>query len=288
MRFFLVLICSVILVSCKKEETLEQKVETLIGNKKLKVGVAFLDFTSGKLETINGDSLFPLQSVFKFHVAAKVLDEVDQGNLSLNQPVEIDKAELEKEMYSPMKLELGVKTQKVRLDSLMYYMVAHSDNIACDILLKQIGGASKVESYFETLNIVPTQIEANEEEMHKDWLTQYKNVSSPKAVLESLKRFYLREYLSGDSHNFLYAMMSNSYTGKKRIKAGLPEGFTIAHKTGTSGRNAQGMSSATNDAAIVVSKEGKAYVLVIFVTDSFETDETNEKLIADITKTLLK
>lgn len=92
----------------------------------------------------------------------------------------------------------------------------------------------------------------------------------------------MREYLSGDMHDFLWALMENSPTGANRIRKGLPEGAVLAHKTGTSGRNVDGISGATNDAGIIILPDGRAYVLVVFVSDSKESDEVNEELIAKI------
>lgn len=284
MKNILLLFVSFLFFSCSSQPSLEEQIHSVIKDKNVKVGVAIIDLKDGKLTEVNGNEMYPLQSVFKFHIAAKALDLVDKDSLKLNQPIAVKATEILKDTYSPLRDELGIKDMNIRLDSLIYYMVATSDNNACDILLRRIGGPVAVNNYFKNIGIKNLQIEVNEEEMHQNWETQFRNIDSPVSVAETLRKFYLREYLTGNSHDFLWAMMANSITGKNRIKAGVPQGSSVAHKTGTSGRDSNGVSSATNDAAIITLPDGRMFVVVIFVTDSKESDEVNERIIADITK----
>lgn len=281
---FIFIISIFIAFSCQKQPNLKDRLDLVLKDKKQKVGIAIIDMQNGEVTEINGNEDFPLQSVFKFHIAAKVLDEVDKGNMSLNQPVAIKAEEIKENMYSPLRDEHGIKDMSMRLDSLIFYMVSHSDNVACDVLLSRIGIPEVVNTYFKNLGINGTTIAVSEEQMHQDWETQFKNTATPLSVAEALKKFYLREYLSGDSHNFLWAMMSNTSTGKNRLKAGVPTGSTVTHKTGTSGRNNAGLSSATNDAGIITTPDGRTYIIVVFVGDSYETDEANEMIIADVAR----
>lgn len=284
MKNLLFVFFAFLLFSCSTKPSLEEKIQGVIQGKKAKIGVAVLDLKDGNLTEINGNDSFPLQSVFKFHVAAKVLDLVDKDSLKLDQSTAIKSSEILVNTYSPLRDEHGVKDMNMRLDSLIYYMVSTSDNNACDILLRRAGGPVAVDAFFKNQGISGTQIEVNEEEMHQDWETQFRNVATPVSVVNTLHKFYLREFLTGNSHDFLYAMMTNSSTGKNRIKAGVPKGTYIAHKTGTSGRDENGISASTNDAAIITLTHGQSYILVVFVTDSKESDEVNEKIIADITR----
>lgn len=284
MKNLLFVFFAFLLFSCSTKPSLEEKIQGVIQGKKAKIGVAVLDLKDGNLTEINGNDSFPLQSVFKFHVAAKVLDLVDKDSLKLDQSIAIKSSEILVNTYSPLRDEHGVKDMNMRLDSLIYYMVSTSDNNACDILLRRTGGPAAVNTFFKNQGVSGTQIEVNEEEMHQDWETQFRNVATPVSVVNTLHKFYLREFLTGNSHDFLYAMMTNSSTGKNRIKAGVPKGTYIAHKTGTSGRDENGISAATNDAAIITLTHGQSYILVVFVTDSKESDEANEKIIADITR----
>lgn len=286
MKALQALLISLTFFSCTPKETLEDRLNAAVKDKRLRAGVAVLDMKTGQLTEINGRENFPLQSVFKFHIAAKVLDDVDRGKLRFDQQVEVKAGEILENTWSPLRDEHGKRDLSMRLDSLIYYMVSLSDNNACDILLRRIGGPKSVNEYILSLGVSGTQIQVNEEEMHRDWETQFLNVATPVSVAEILKKFYLREFLSGNMHDFLWAQMAHSPTGKKRLRGGLPEGTLAAHKTGTSGRNAEGLSAATNDAGILILPDGRTYIVAVFVTDSYESDEVNERVIAEIAQAL--
>jgi beta-lactamase class A len=68
------------------------------------------------------------------------------------------------------------------------------------------------------------------------------------------------------------------------LKGQLPKGTIIAHKTGTSGSNKDGLTAAVNDIGIVFLPGGRHFFISVFVTDSKEDAATNEKIIADISK----
>lgn len=274
------------LLSCHRKEPLGDRINSIIKDKKLHAGVAVLDMSTGELTEINGREDFPMQSVFKFHIAAKVLDEVDKGRLHLDQQAKTEASEILENTWSPLRDEHGKKDLSIRLDSLLYYMVSLSDNNACDILLRRTGGPQAVNDYIRSLGITGTQIRVNEEQMHQDWETQFRNVATPVSVVEILKKFYLREFLSGHMHDFLWAQMAHSPTGPKRLRGGVPAGTVLAHKTGTSGRNSEGMSAATHDAGIIILPDGRTYMAAVFITRSYESDEVNEKIIADIARAI--
>jgi beta-lactamase class A len=77
--------------------------------------------------------------------------------------------------------------------------------------------------------------------------------------------------------------MKDSPTGAHRIRAGLPEGVIVMHKTGTSGVK-DGVASATNDIALITLPDGRRLALAVFVTDSRADETTREGVIARIAK----
>ena len=79
--------------------------------------------------------------------------------------------------------------------------------------------------------------------------------------------------------------MKGTKTGKNRLRGQLPQGTVVAHKTGWSGRHKEtGITAAVNNVGIVFLPNGKYFTISVFVTDSKEDFETNEKIVADIAK----
>lgn len=271
-------------VTSQKTVSLRKQIEQLLATKNARVGVSFSGIEKKDTLTINGSSHFPLQSVFKFPIALKVLHVVDQKKLSLDQKIYIRKSDLLPDTWSPLRDKYPDGNVKIPLAEIIRFMVSESDNNACDILLRLVGGAKTVNDYIHELGIKNIAIRYNEEEMHREWNVQFSNWTTPVATTRLLKLFYDGKILSAKSYDFLWKVMCETSTGKKRIKGQLPTGTLVAHKTGTSGTNAQGITAAINDIGIVTLPNGNHFVISVYVSNSKENTQTNEKIISDISK----
>jgi beta-lactamase class A/beta-lactamase class A VEB len=112
------------------------------------------------------------------------------------------------------------------------------------------------------------------------------NWTTPKTANQVLSEFYRndKKFLSKKSYEFIWNVMKATQTGKARLKGLLPEGTVVAHKTGYSGTNKQGIMAAVNDIGIVFLPNGRHFYISVFVTNSRENLDTNEKIIAEIAK----
>jgi beta-lactamase class A len=265
-------------------DSLKTKIEHFADSAEGKVGVAILDVENYDTLTINGSSKFPMQSVFKFPLALAILDQVDKGIFSLEQKIHLNKEDLLAEIWSPLRDKYPNGGVDVTLDELLSLTVSQSDNNGCDILFRLIGGVEKVEQYLHQVGIKDIAIVANEAEMHRDWQIQYRNWSSPAAMAQLLYKFYLGKILSEKSREYLYQIMAKTNTNPGRLKGMLPEGTIVAHKTGSSGENENGLAAATNDVGIITLPNGKHFIIAVFVSDSRADEKTRNRVIAEIAK----
>jgi len=264
---------------------LNAKIQEIIASKHAKVGIAIKGPNERDALSINGNEHFPLQSVFKFHIALAVLSQVDKGKFSLSQKIEISKKDLLPDLYSPIR-DRYPNGVILPLSEILAYTVSQSDNVGCDILLRMIGGPEFVETYCSSIGIHDVSIKINEEEQQGNWNSQFKNWTTPKAANHILELFYMNKnnLLSKKSHHFIWKVMRETKTGAHRLRGLLPKNTLIAHKTGSSGTNKQGITAAVNDIGIVFLPNGSYYFISVFVTESTENEATNEKIIADINK----
>ncbi|WP_233870546.1 class A beta-lactamase, subclass A2 [Dyadobacter sp. CY323] len=247
-------------------------------------GVGILDLKTKETVVFNGNHRFPMQSVFKFPLGIAVLDQVDKKKLRLDQKIHITSRDYFQKTYSPMRDKFPNADVDLTVAELLTYTVSLSDNIACDILFRLIGGPKVVNTYIHGLGVKDMQIVANEEQMHQSWDVQYTNWCKPEAMLQLLDVFYQGKKLSEASTDFLWNVMVETPTGAKRIKSMLPPNTIVAHKTGTSGANDKGITGAVNDVGIVKLPGGKDIAVVIYVSDSHAKTEEIEIVIAKIAK----
>ena len=64
------------------------------------------------------------------------------------------------------------------------------------------------------------------------------------------------------------------------------DGTVVAHKTGSSDTNDKGITAATNDIGIITLPNGKHFAIAVYVSDSSEKSDVNEKIIAEICKSV--
>lgn len=282
--FILLGIFSFPVITNAQKKELQKKIASIVQSKKTVVAVAVLGIEDRDTLTFNGNKPYPMQSVYKFPLALYILSEVDKGNFSLKQPIFITKKDLLPNTWSPLREKYPEANVSVPLSELLRYSVAQSDNNACDILFRLAGGTSKVNDYIHDLGIKEINIAATEEEMHEDWDAQFTNQARPFAIVKLLDLFYQGEVLTKSTTAFLWKIMVSTSTGKNKIKGLLPAGTVVAHKTGQSGRNKEGIRAAENDAGIVTLPDGKHYAITIFVAHSAENDETNLRMTTEVSK----
>lgn len=271
--------------SFAQKQDLKKEINAITNDKNATVAVSVtgIDFPL-HFENKNGEKKLPMLSVFKFHIALAVLNKVDQGKLKLDQPIFIKKADLLENTWSPIREKYPNGNIEMPLSELIKYTVAKSDNNGCDLLLRLIGGTETVQKFINNKGIKNFTIKADEAQMHKGYEFMYWNTTTTNDSNLLLMNFFDGKVLSKNSTSFLMKTMIETTTGTTKIVAQLPKGTPVAHKTGSSGKDEKGLTIAENDIGIITLPNGKHYAISVFISDSMETEETNTKMIADISK----
>jgi beta-lactamase class A len=262
---------------------LRQQLNQLITTKNATVGISIKSIEDKDTLSINGNLKAPMMSVFKFHIALTVLNQVDEGKLSLNQKIFIKKKDLHENTWSPMREDYPEGNIDLTLDKLLRYTVSHSDNNGCDLLINLVGGTKVVQKFINKQGIKDFVIKVNEKQM-ESWRNLYVNTTTPLATTELLEKFYKGEVLKENTTQYLYQIMVETSRGLTWMKAGLPQGTELAHRTGMSGTNDNNLRVAMNDIGIVKLPNGKHFILSVYLKEITESKEDTEKIIADISK----
>lgn len=285
--FFLIaffLVSSLNAFAQKKHEIFRQEVDKIISASKSDVGVAIMSLEDKETFLFNEGHKYPMQSVYKFPLAMAVLDQVDKGKLSLNQKIHVTKKDLLPNTWSPLRDKYPNGDVDVKVSELIGYAVSNSDNNACDILFRLLGGPKKVDQYIHSLGIKSIAIAATEEEMSKAWNVQFTNWCKPRAMLRLLDLFYKGKNLSKTSTDFLMKTMIETTTGPNKIKGLLPKNTKVAHKTGLSGTNEQGIMAASNDVGIITLPNKEHVAIVIFLAHTKLDEKSRDAVMAQISK----
>ncbi len=225
------------------------------------VGVAAIDLNSGKTVSVRGDEPFPLASVMKFPVALTTLYRVDNGPLRLDHKYTID-------------------SRTLTLREIISAAVVESDNTAGDFLLRLVTPAA-VNDRMKALRVDDIHIDRAEREIieTKSYADERHNTSTPLAMAALIGIFYRNhEGLSPKSHEFLLQLMTHS---KNPVRIGrlLPNGSTVAHKTGT-------MPGIVNDAGLITSPDRGHHIAIAIFTKGAKksSDAAREQVVAEVAK----
>ncbi|HEU0092985.1 MAG TPA: class A beta-lactamase [Vicinamibacteria bacterium] len=248
------------------------------------LGAAALLVETGETVAWNGDGHFPMQSVCKAPIGMAVLHEVDAGRLSLDTEIRLEAADLVPSgMHSPLRDAHPQGGVAVPLRELLRLSVEESDGTASDVLLRVLGGKAKAQACLSSLGIEGIRIETTEGEIGRDYGAQYRSWASPLAAVAWLAALQEGKGLRAGSRELLLGWMRVTRTFPTRLKAGLPAGTEVAHKTGSSGSR-DGVSAATNDIGIVTLPNGRHLAVAVFLRDSKADAETRDAAIAKVAR----
>jgi len=260
---------------------LKKTIESILSNKKADVGVSIIGPYHKEKIQINGSKLYPMLSTVKFPIALTVLNKIEKGELSLQQKLFIKKEELLEDTWSPFRKEYPDGNIEITLEEAIKWMISYSDNNLTDILMRLIGGPEPVQQFINSKDFM---IRNNEEDMHKDWESQFVNKITPNEATRLLEVFNNGKILNKEHTLWLYNAMLNNTSGTKRLKGNLPKHVKTAHRTGTSFTNKEGMTGAVNDFGIIELSDKKKLYIAVFVHDTYEKFDDAEAIIADISK----
>jgi beta-lactamase class A len=269
----------------KIDTALQTELAKIAEAAKGRVGVGAVMLETGEAAYLDGHGQYPMQSVYKLPIAMAVLKMVDEGKVRIDQEVSITPDDFVRQgFHSPIR-NANPQGVVMPLVEIIRFSISESDGTASDVLLDLAGGPIELQRYLATVGNGKEMIIADSEKsIGKDWDTQYQNWSSPDASIKLLRALHERRAgLSESTTSLLLKLMTETETGDRRIKHGLPEGASLAHKTGTGGTE-NGITGATNDIGIITLPDGRHILLAVYVSDSPENGAVREKVIADIAK----
>jgi beta-lactamase class A len=270
-------------VQDQRDQIIQQQVAAIAAESAGRIGVAAMDLDGGGQIFVNGDMPFPMASTAKVAVAATFLEQVEKGAYRLDQQFP---------MMIPVR-ETGTRSAEAPLragevmtaQSLMELMITRSHNEATDGLIRAVGGFEHVNNWLSRNGISGQRLDHTMATLVRDdgkidpaRVIDVRTSSTPRAMVALLASIDRGNVLSPESRAVLLDTMTRTSTGKTRIRAGLPEGTLVAHKTGT-------LAGVTDDVGIVRLPDGRHLAVAFFVTGP-EGHSAHARLIARMMRTI--
>ena len=294
-------------------ERLKRQIEGAIRGVEGEVGVAAKHMETGEELTLNGDTYFPMASVFKVPIFVEVMAQIKEGRFTLEDEISIQ--ETDQHFGSGMLSDLDAPGIKLSVRNLINLMMMISDNSATDILLTMVGAEninSRLKSFglekitvnrtchhlimdavgmdYEKYKDLPLdevtkafrKDRAENPEAFKQATKNFsqiiKDQSSPRAMNRLLELIFSKEILDEESCDHIIQVMLKCQTGGRRLQGDLPSYVDVAHKTGTIG-------GTVNDAGIIYLPDDLGHVAItVFTKDTEGKTRDIEDIIAQIAR----
>ena len=283
-----------------------------------RLGVAVL---SGEASAeVNGDQRFSLQSVVKLIVSAAALEAIDGGEFGLHDKVMVKTQDLSL-FVQPLADKVRAKggAYETTYDEMIRLAVNDSDSAANDIMFEKLGGEPALRKFLDSRGLTEMRVDRSERDLQTEivgirWQPEFvdgavldaaikatpesvrtaaydaylkdpRDTTTPREMANFLRMLQDGELLSAKSTAYLLEVMKGTNTGPDRLKAGLAPGWTIGHKTGTSG-GWNGVTAATNDVGILYGPRGEILEVAALVGDSRLQDAERAAIIAEVSRIL--
>jgi beta-lactamase class A len=286
-----------------------------------RLGVCAAD-RSGAVACVNGDRRFSMQSVMKLVVAAAVMDAVDRGALRLDDPVVIRREDLSLHVQPLAAIVRERGEFRTIVGDLVERAVVESDSAATDVLFARVGGTPAIRAFLERQGLAD-QIRVDRDERHlqteisgvtwrpefvdpdeldraraalsdaeKDaafraYLADERDTATPRGMAIFLIRLADGRLLSPGSTEHLLGVMARTRTFPDRLRAGVPAGWRVAHKTGTSA-DWNGQNGVTNDVGLLTARDGEVVAVAAFLAQSRRPSDERAAAIADSARAVVE
>ncbi len=237
-----------------------------------RIGVAALEPRSGRRVGWRQDERFPMCSTFKLLAVAALLARVDDGQERLDRFVRYGPRDL---LPGSGRTTAHVKDGGMPMAELCAAAIQVSDNTAANVILASIDGPAGYTRFCRGIGDPVTRLDRTEPALNSSVPGDPRDTTSPAAMARSLSAVLVGPVLTPSSRAQLNAWIDGTETGQARLKAGLPPGWTLGHKTGTGARG------STNDIGILKPPSGPPLLAAVYFTGSAAKDEAREAAIAE-------
>ncbi|WP_422395071.1 class A beta-lactamase [Nocardia vulneris] len=243
-----------------------------------RLGVYALDTASGATVAHRADERFAFCSTFKGLAAAAMLQRNPLSHL--DTVVRYTDEDLTKNAaITPQHVATGMTIR-----DLCDAAVRYSDGTAGNLLLRDIGGPAELTAYLRGLGDPITRMDRIEPAITEATPGDPRDTSSPRALGTDYQRIVLGDALPEDKRAFLRDLLERNATGAGalRVRAGVPQGWKVADKTGT------GDYGTLNDIAIVWPPDRAPLVLSLMSSKATADAEYDQALLAEAAAYVVK
>lgn len=224
-----------------------------------RLGVMAIDTATGRTLGFADQRRFAMASTFKLPLVASVLQQVDNGILSLSQKLPVTESDMT--FHAPV-TERFVGKGSMSVNQLCAATIVYSDNPAANILLRKLGGPERLTAFARAHGDTMTRFDRYEPALNSNSAGDSRDTTTPRAMATLTAQILRGDLLRVESRERLIDWLVGSRTGLDRLRAGIPAHWRSGDKTGSA------RGGLINDVMVAWPPERQPIIIAAYLSDS--------------------
>lgn len=233
-----------------------------------RLGLYAVDTGTGTVVAHRADERFAHASTSKLLLAGAVLER--RGTAALSERVPVPATTVPHSPATQPRAGASMTWAEV-LDAALRL----SDNTAANLLAQDLGGPAGVTEVLRGWGDDVTRVDRLEPDLNGAVPGDERDTSTPRVLAGHLRALALGDRLDAGARDRLVGWMRSSETGAALVRAGVPDGWTVADRSGGAAYGSR------HDLAVVWPPSGAPVVLAVMTSRETEDAEGRDALVAD-------
>ncbi len=261
----LCLYCTGFLFAQKTDKKLQAKIEESIKGFNGDIGIYVKNLHTGKIVSINVDTVFPTASIVKVPILLGIMDRIQKGELAYDSTL-VYKDSL---LYEGEDILGSFKNdEKILLKKVMMLMLTTSDNTASLWLQSLAGKGTRINEILDSLGLVYTRVNSRTPGRENNRIQYGWGQTTPKEMGIIFEKIYRNEIFSAAACDRMMRSLGRNYWDLNEAISQIPPYIEVFSKNGC--------VNAVRSEVLLVNAPHNPYVFCIFTKNNKDTQWTHD------------
>ncbi|MDZ4794713.1 MAG: serine hydrolase [Bacteroidota bacterium] len=253
-------------VAQKTDKKLEEKLKEAISGYNGDIGIYVKNLRTGKIVSINADTIFPTASIVKVPILIGIMDKIQRGELTYDEEI-IYKDSL---LYEGEDILGSFKSnEKIALKKVMLLMLTTSDNTASLWLQGLAGKGTRINQILDSLGLKSTRVNSRTPG-REDYRTQYGwGQTTPAEMAKLFEMIYRNQVISPSASERMQRVLGRNFWDAEALSQ-IPPYIEVYSKNGA--------VNASRSEIMIVNAVHNPYIFSVFTKNNKDISwgDTNE------------
>jgi beta-lactamase class A len=253
------------LLGQKTDKSLQKKIEETIQGFNGDIGIYVKNLHTGKVVSINADTIFPTASIVKVPILLGIMDKIQKGELAYDSTL-VYKDSL---LYEGEDILGAFKNdEKILLKKVMMLMLTTSDNTASLWLQSLAGKGTRINEILDSLGLVSTRVNSRTPGRENNRTEYGWGQTTPKEMGIIFEKIYRNEIFSVAACDRMMRSLGRNYWDMNEAISQIPPYIEVFSKNGC--------VNASRSEVLLVNAPHNPYIFCIFTKNNKDTQWTHD------------